>query len=271
MPYQVTRREVVTNAVLMPEVTSNTIPSGGWQYHADGQKTYVYRFATWASNLDTAFPPNITGGGTIRGTYWYLETGGDGPPQYAITAYAMFLGTATEDAIFNNDNPIEKVNGVAYGGDRTVGTLNGAIHVDPKTTLQHAGVTQYFQEWVVLWGNAVPNGSVLDGPDHGYGAAVAIYGPKPVKPFKPGDLTVIVEQILTKRDLIADFLDERRRQMLEDFVQDMQARSTIAEATAGYVADRDTVQRKLVQVRAEMNRLAAIAEILDTIARRPSH
>ena len=268
MSYKITRREVVSNTVLMAEVTSDVVPEAGWQYHSDGTHTFKYSFATWSSHVSTDFPPGLPSSGDVRSIYWYLPIG-NGGVCHDVTAYAMFLGSDTEDAFFNNLNPIEKVNGAAWAGGRTVSTAQGAVTIDPKDHLPaSSGATFDFQQWIVLWGSPTAAGTKLETADQGCGSAAAVYGPKGV--FRPGriELREMREGIVNKKDLIADFLDERTRRILEQIAESGTEQQAAEAMPALAEADRTKVQRQLLELRAEARRLRAFQEILESLLQR---
>lgn len=267
MPYQVTRREIISNDLLMPEVTSSTIPDAGWQYHFDGVSQYAYIFATWKSELDDNFPPVITGGGTIKAIYWYLlQGGGPGIPKPQVTCYAMFLGDEATDAFFNQENPIDDVNGQEWTGGRTVSTANGAVTITPETSVSGDA----FDRWLKVWGNFTISGSTLTAPDQGYGAAIAVYVPQDIKrpKFPYEDVLAFVDQVVLKEDLVADYLDEYRHIVQAYTDRDPRTEVQVEKAIAEIEArDPEAIQQRLLEVRADMHRLEAMEKILGTLAR----
>jgi len=265
MPYFVSRRHVVNNDLLMAEITSNTIPELGWEYHYDGQDTYVYRFATWESSISTDFPPALPSSGSIKSIYWYLKTGGSGPGSDIVTCFAMFLGDSSQDAFFNQDNPISTVNSQQWSGTRQVSTADGAIDVTPKSQLNN----QYFKQWIPLWGACQAQGSHLLAPDNADGAAVAVYGPpEELPPFEVPELVEAVRGIIDKIDTVADFLDERYRKIIDVITSgDAEVQDRMAEALKEVKVDPIEVRKKLLGVRADIRYLTAMEEILNTLVK----
>ena len=270
MPYKVTRRLVVSNDVLMPEVTSDTIPEAGWQYHDDGVYEYEYAFTTWRTKFDTHFPPLITETGTIKTTYWYRIIGGpgDGPTSCIVTCCAMFLGDATEDAFFNTNNPIDKVNGAAWTGDRSVSTENGPLDIVARAVLTKGSTEQEFKQWIPLYGNCTALGDHLTVGDHVAGTAVAVYGAREGvgSGIHLHDLESAIRQVVDKKDLVADFLDEARRYVIEAIASgEPKTASMLAEAVREVKEQPTAVATRLVEVRTEMRRLEAVEKILKSL------
>lgn len=266
MPFQVTRMEVISNNILMPEVTSNTIPDSGWQYHYNGTDQSIYVFATWKSEIDENFPPLITGTGTFKTIYWYMKIGKGGLAQPIIHCYAMFLGDEATNALFNQENPVDDVNGSEWTGGRDVSTANGPVTITPENTLNG----ENFDRWIKLWGNFQINGSTIMAPDQSYGAAIAVYAPEKmiIPEFKPEDVFKFVQQIVKPQDLVADFLDEYRPivQALTD--GDPRTQVQVKEAMAKLnIREPEALQKRLLEIRSDIHQLAAMEKVLKTFIR----
>lgn len=267
MSYQVARKRVVTNDVLMGSVSSLTIPDTGWQYHSNGSQVFKYVFATWKSQVDTSFPPLITDTGSINAAYWYLPIGGNGPSPHLVRCYAMFLGDDTTDALFNQDNPIDSVNGAAWTGGRDVSTASGAVSIIAENSLS----SESFDRWIKLWGNVSITGSTLSAPDQADGAAVAVYAPdmgRIYPEFDLGEVFEFVEKVVHVDDFIADYLDEHRHLIKAltagDPRLDIQIEKAIGELGP---LDPAAIQRKLLEMRADMQRMEAMEKMLGTFGK----
>lgn len=270
MPYAVTRKKIVNNDVLMPQVLSNTLPEEGWYYHSDGETTYQYVFATAGTGFDASFPPSASELSSSTVLYWYRAIGGGpGEPPHLVRLYSLFLGDETEDALFIGENPVGAVNGSTSDLTNPVSTANGQVDITPVSQLHG----QDFMEWVPIWGPCQANQDHLIAAQNTDCAVVAVYGyPAPVRPPK-FQLEKVFRELIDPQDLVADYLDERFGlvKLLDKAVldNDDKAKKMVDSAlNKTEMLDSRTTRLKLAGIKSDIKRMQAIEEILASLVKK---
>ena len=260
-------RRVISNDLLLEEALYSHVPTVGFEYMSDGTNTFKYLFATWGTHIDESFPANITGG-TVHVTYWYLQLGG-GPGSYVAHARSLFLGDDVTEAMFNtSENPIASVNGQSWTGGLDVSTGAEAADIVAANSLN----SQSFERWIKIWGACQLSGMHYHAAHQTDSMAAAVYAVNSavVPKLEFDDLVAVVQGFIRPEDLVADFLDERLRGILDKVTKYQQAVDLEGNlykelAKIDQFSQKD-IQRALLQAQREKVRIDAVERILAELA-----